>query len=160
VSVYNPFVNISLRFPAAYFDDIKVYCQTGARGEANGRADPCNSPFPRYVDFWFLALCLGASQYSRLPDPPANGWRDFITGSEGFASDPWRVDVVELIAIAVHEDEGVIGRPGEVLDAANRLAAAGVPQVLDWLTSGQSDAIDNLLDRLRDQLAGRPPLSA
>jgi hypothetical protein len=44
-----------------------------------------------------------------------------------------------------------------VVDIANRYAAAGVPLVLDMLRSGQSDPLDNVLDRLRDRMGGGRP---
>lgn len=147
---YNPFINIDLRLPKAYFEDVKRYCQTRPEG---GKADPTQSPFPRYVDFWFLAVCVGAAQATKLPDEPAAGWLPFITGSEGLASDAWRIDLLELLAIAAKDDAAVVGEPRQVLDIANRYAAAGVSQVLDWLKSGQSDPIDNILDRLRQRFA-------
>ena len=148
MSSYNPFVNIDLRFPTAYFEEMKKYCQTRPEG---GRADPTLSPFPRYVDFWFLAVCVGVSQATKIPDEPASGWRSFITGAEGLGSDGWRIDLLELIAIAARDDETVIGDHRQVLDIANRYAAQGTPQVLEWLNEGQSDPIDNILDRLRER---------
>ena len=155
MSSYNPFVNVDLRLPKAYFDEVKSACQT--RPEGGKRPDPTQSPFPRYVDFWFLAVCAGISQSRTVPDEPAGGWQSFITGAEGLGGDPWRVDLLELIAIAARDDETVVGVPGQVLDIANRYAARGVPEVLEWLNSGQSDPIDNILDRLREKFA---PLDA
>ncbi len=148
MSTYNPFINIDLRLPNAFFEEVKRYCQTRPEG---GKADPTQSPFPRYVDFWFLAVCVGSAQTTKLPDEPAGGWRGFITGSEGLGSDGWRVDLLELLAIAAKDDAAIVGEPRQVLDVANRYAAAGVPQVLEWLKSGQSDPIDNVLDRLRQR---------
>ena len=68
---YNPFVNIDLRFPSTHFDRVKSYCQT--RPEGGKRPDPTQSPFPRYVDFWFLAVCLGAEIASHVPDEAGRG---------------------------------------------------------------------------------------
>lgn len=151
MTAYNPFINVDLRLPSAYFDEVKGYCQT--RPEGGKKPDPTQSPFPRYVDFWFLSVCVGAFNATKLPDEPAGGWRGFITGSEGLGSDGWRVDLLELLAIAARDDAAVVGEPRQVLDIANRYAAAGVPQVLDWLKSGQSDPIDNILDRLRERFS-------
>lgn len=145
---YNPFINIDLRLPNVYFDEVKAYCQTRPEG---GKADPTQSPFRRYVDFWFLALCVGVSTSPSVPDEPGGGWRGFITGAEGLASDPWRVEALEQIAIAARDDVAIVGDPSKVLDVCNRYASAGVPVVLDWLKSGQSDPIDNVLDRLRER---------
>lgn len=153
---HNPFVNLPLRFPVAYFDKVRSYCLTGARGDGEGRS-PKDAPFPRYVDFWFLALCVGAANAVRVPDPPAGGWQDSITGSEAFASDPWRVDAVEMVAIAAKDDETVVARPSEVMDIANRYAADGIPQILDWLKAGDSDPVDSLMDHLRERLADISP---
>lgn len=150
MSGYNPFINIDLRFPKAYFDDVKNYCQT--RPEGGKKPDPTESPFPRYVDFWFLSVCLGTQSAAGVPDEPAGGWRGFITGAEGLGSDGWRIDLLELIAIAARDDANVVGDPRAVLDIGNRYAAVGVPMVLDWLRSAQSDPIDNILDRLREHI--------
>jgi hypothetical protein len=155
MTAYNPFVNIDLRLPSAYFDEVRSYCQT--RPEGGKKPDASQSPFPRYVDFWFLAVCLGAAQSARVPDEPAGGWRGFITGAEGLGSDGWRVDVLELLAIAARDDGAVVGDSRMVVDIANRYAAAGVPLVLDMLRSGQSDPLDNVLDRLRDRMGGGRP---
>lgn len=150
MSGYNPFVNTDLRFPKAYFDEVKRFCQT--RPEGGRKARIADAPFPRYVDLWFLAVCVGAANSVRLPEDPASGWQSFITGAEGLNSDPWRVDMLELLAIAAADDTSVIGQPRQVLDVANRYASVGTPVVLDWLKSGQSTSIDNLLDRVREAM--------
>lgn len=151
---YNPFINQDLKFPSAFSDEAKKYCQT-----RQGGADPTQTPFPRYVDFWFLAVCAGVAQATKVPDEPASGWQPFITGSEGLGSDGWRVDLLELIAIAARDDPTVVGEPKQVLDIANRYAAHGIPVVLDWLNSGQSDPVDNILDRLRERFGPPEPPS-
>src|SRR5450759_46111 len=148
MSSYNPFINIDLRFPNAYFEAVKKACQTRPEG---GKADLTQSPFPRYVDFWFLDVCVGVSQSTKIPIEPASGWRGFITGAEGLGSDSWRIEQLELIAIAARDDETIVGEPSQIIDIANRFAAHGTPQILDWLNEGQSDPLDNVLDRLREK---------
>lgn len=154
MSGYNPFINVDLRLPSAYFEDVKAYCQT--RPEGGRKPDSTQSPFPRYVDFWFMSVCAGVALSAKVPDEPVGGWRGFITGSEGLGADGWRVDLLELLAIAARDDAAVVGEPRQVLDIANRFASAGVPQVLEWLRSGQSDPIDNVLDRLRERFGIEP----
>ena len=57
---YNPFQTADLRIPESYREEVSRYCQGPTQ---EGRKTWLGeAPFPRIVDMWFLALCLGAKQ--------------------------------------------------------------------------------------------------
>ena len=51
---FNPFQAIDINVPVELHEAFTRYCQTG------GNAVIDQSPFPRMVDLWFLAVCVAA----------------------------------------------------------------------------------------------------
>ncbi len=155
---YMPFPNAELRIPDEFKNEMEMYTRTRPAG--GERPDPQDAPLPRQVDMWFLAVCLGAAKGQRVV-VPANKSHKFNTASI-FDNDESRVELLELLAIAVEEDPYVIKDPRRVIEVANELAAGGLPLLVDMLREGQGTAIDhitqNLLDRLRE--AGKVPTEA
>ena len=139
---YNPFSNLELRIPEIYKDKIDSYCQTQPSG--GRRPSPDDSPFKRQVDFWFLAVCLGAKRGSRTNNQK---WHKFITG-EILSREPERIVLLELLAISVTNDPWIVGKPNEVIQLANELAATGIPEVISMLERGNSKSIWNLTDNI------------
>lgn len=103
---YNPFQTLELRYPQHFHDNVLDFTQT--RSESGQPSEPDASPFPRYVDMWFLAVCLGARMGKRTPVTRDTSHK-FIEGSI-FQSDPWRVELLELIAIGFTGDPRIIAR--------------------------------------------------
>ncbi len=52
---HNPFQGIDISVPVEFKDDYLRYCQTKTDGT---KTIIDQSPFPRMVDMWFLAICL------------------------------------------------------------------------------------------------------
>ena len=69
-----------------------------------------------------------------------------------FDSDSWRIQIVMLVAIAVEGDVEVVADPNRMMAIANRLAAAGVPYVVQMLEEGGAEPIWNLSDALEQLL--------
>lgn len=138
---YNPFAGIDLIAPIEQREAYDRYCQTG------GRAVIDQSPFPRMVDFWFAGLALGARKGLARVDLSGQETFKFIEGSI-FDRDSWRVQAVMLIAIAAENGVEILGEPRRMLAIANGLAAAGVPEIVDLLRSGDQDPIWNLSESL------------
>ena len=138
---YNPFSGIDVLVPEELREDFGRYCQTG------GRAVIDQSPFPRMVDLWFLAVCVAA----RLGLKPQEGSKadtyKIIEGSI-FGSDPWRVHVLMMIAVAQANDVQVVAEPRRMMAIANGLAIAGLPKVLDMLRDGDAEPIWNMSEAL------------
>jgi hypothetical protein len=138
---YNPFAGIDLIAPVEQRDVYDRYCQTG------GRAVVDQSPFPRMVDFWFAGLSLAARKELAPVDLSKQETFKFIEGSI-FDRDSWRVQAVMLIAIAVAGNVEIVGEPRRMMSIANRLAAAGIPHVVEMLREGDQGAIWNLSEAL------------
>lgn len=140
---YNPFQNHEIRCPKEYHDQITKYTQTKS---LDGRkTNPDQSPFPRMVDIWLLAMCFGIRKEKRVPLTI-----DSVKLVEGtiFSSDPWRVEVMSLIAIALNENTDVLNKPGEIILMANEYAAAGYQDVFNLLEEGHGDPIWNISTQL------------
>ena len=150
---YMPFPNAELRIPIEFKEKIEAYTRTRPTG---GLApDPEDAPFPRQVDIWYLGVCLGAAHNLRVSLPP-NRVHKFNTGSM-FDNDPERIEMLELLAIAMTEDAYVIKDPRQVIEVANELAAGGLPMVFDMLEEGNSRAIDNISDKIQRELKALLP---
>lgn len=145
---YMPFPNAELRIPTEYKDKIEAYTRTRPTG--GQRPDPEDAPFPRQLDIWFLGVCVGAARNLRVKLP--GNRRHTFNQASMLENDPERIEMLELLAIAVTGDAYVIGDPREVIEVANELAAGGLPMVFDMLEDGNSRAIDNVSDKVKVML--------
>jgi len=142
--VTNPFQNLELRIPEAYRGEVERFCQTQPGGGA--RPSPDDSPFERQIDIWFLAVCLGARKGKRTSVIKPHR---FITG-ELLSRDPYRIELLELLAISYTNDPWILERPSEIMDLANELAATGLTEVVDMLKDGNAKPIWNLTDNITE----------
>ena len=148
---YNPFQAIDIIIPVEFHEVFTRYCQREAKLNID------NSPFPRMVDLWYLAVCVAI----RLGlDPVLNlakrDTRKIIDGSI-FSSDPWRVHVLMLIAVGKSGDVQIVSQPRKMMTLANGLAVAGLPNVIEMLKEGADEPIWNLSDSLVDLLEKSKP---
>src|SRR5664280_2232607 len=126
---YNPFQNSDLLIPSEHMPEVQALTQT--RTAADGStATPEESPFPHYVDMWFVAFCLGVRRGVALE--VSNQWHKFVTG-QVFQGDTERIAMLEITAIAHSGDPLIIGDPKKVIALANGFAAAGMPELLEFL---------------------------
>lgn len=135
VTVANPYANSPLRIPEHEWEGVRRFTTT-FRPEDGSEPDIDRSPFDRYVDLWWAALCIGVHE-GRLTTPPK--WHEFVTGVV-LNQDPWRIRELGLIALAEAEDPAVLEEPGRVIAIANEYAATGIPILLDAMT-GQTEPI-------------------
>ena len=142
--VTNAFQNLELRVPEAYREEIDRFCQTQPGGGA--KPSPDDSPFERQVDIWFLAVCIGARKRKRtkLIKPHRFIWGDILS------RDPFRIELLELLAISYTNDPWILEKPSEIMDLVNELAATGLPEVIDMLKGGNAKPIWNLTDNLTE----------
>lgn len=134
VTIANPYANLELRIPENEWDAVRRFTTT-FRPEDGSSVDIDRSPFNRYVDLWWAALCLGVQEGRRLT--PSN-WHTFVTGVV-LNQDPWRIRHLELIALA-ERGTSVLDEPGKVVSIANEYAATGIPVLIDAMT-GQVEPI-------------------
>ena len=90
---FNPFQGIDVNIPVDFHDDVARFSQR------EGKPISDHSSFPRMVDMWFLAMCVAASENRPPADPSKCETRKIIDGNI-FSSDPWRVQMLMLVAIA------------------------------------------------------------
>jgi hypothetical protein len=138
----NPFQNLELEIPEAYRRDVEQFCQTQPGGGA--KPSPDDSPFERYIDMWFLAICIGARRGKPVEVKKSH---KFMTG-EILSRDPYRIELLELLAISHTKDPWILEKPPRIIDLANQLAAAGLPEVIDMLQDGNAKPIWNLTDHI------------
>ena len=136
---FNPFQAIDINVPVEFHESFTRYCQRSA--------DPTidQSPFPRMVDLWFLAVCVAARLGLEPCDMTKQKTRKIIDGSI-FGSDPWRVHILMLIAIGKTGDVEIVSDPRKMMTLANGLAVAGLPDVIEMLKDGNAEPIWNLSD--------------
>jgi len=146
---FNPFQAIDIHIPVQFHDAVGRYSQSG------GNAIIDQSPFPRMVDLWFMAVCLAARLDLDPEDIGQYETRKIIDGSI-FSSDPWRVHALMLIAIGRTGDIQIVSEPRKMMTLFSGLAVAGLPKVIEMLKEGDaepiwniSDALDSLLRRQR-----------
>jgi hypothetical protein len=135
VTVANPYANLPLRIPKHESDAVRRFTTT-FRPEDGSKPDIDRSPFDRYVDLWWAALCVGVREGRR--SVPSE-WHDFVTGVV-LNQDPWRIRQLELIALAETGDPAILGESGKIISIANEYAATGTPILIDAMT-GQTESI-------------------
>ncbi|WP_337996928.1 hypothetical protein [Oleispirillum naphthae] len=141
----NPFQGIDVSVPEEFRETFQRYCQTG------GRAVIDQSPFPRMVDLWFLAICVAARLGLK---PAALAKLDTYKIIEGsiIGSDPWRVHALMLIAVAQSSELEIISEPRRMMALANGLAVAGLPKVVEMLKDGDGNPIWNISEEIESLL--------
>ncbi len=138
---FNPFQAIDINVPIEYHDYFTRYAQT------SGKANIEQSPFPRMVDLWFLAVCIAANLGLKPIDTSKYETKKIIDGSI-FGSDPWRVHTLMLVAIGVSGDVEIVSEPRRMMSIASGLAVAGLPKVIEMLGEGDAEPMWNLSDAL------------
>ncbi len=142
---YNPFQGIDISVPVQFREEAFArYCQTKTDLSRSGVDQ---SPFPRMVDLWFLAICVAARMNLHPIDISKENTYKIIEGSI-LGSDPWRVHALMLIAIGKTGKVDIVSEPRTIMNLANGLAVAGLPKVLDMLKDGETEPIWNLSDAL------------
>ena len=98
---------------------------------AGDRANVESRPFPRQVDFW--AFCIATALAAKLEprDGPIARWgKNFIYTNQGIIDN----DLASLLAIVavakIGLDDPGVTESRRIIELANRLAAAGCPEVL------------------------------
>lgn len=142
--VSNPFVNAEVNAPIKFQEYFRRYSQTTGVSSL-GEYD--RKPFPRMVDFWFLAISVAAKLGLK---PVKLEGEDTYKAIEGAAivSPEWRVHALKLIAIGETKDPEVVKDPRRMMEIANGLAFAGVPHLIEILEDNPDDEVFGLSDAL------------
>jgi hypothetical protein len=152
----NPFATCELRLPAGLVDDVRRYTSTFT-AEGGGEPDPDRTPFRRYVDVWWAAIALGASEDKRVENPPG-GWHKFIDGVI-LQSDPWRITQLQMLGLAWLGGPAALAEPAKIVARANEYAAYGLPVLLEVM-AGQTEPVWELSHFLRERCSPKVELVA
>jgi len=145
----NAFAPVDVYLPEKYQDYFHTYCLTRTEGSRN---NPEDSPFPRMVDMWFIALCLAVKEKIK-PDFDHKGPTYKAINGDVFGSDLWRSNALMLLAIAHTDDVQITDKPHEMMRVANAYAIAGLPRLIAILEErGGDTALDHLSDVIEDML--------
>lgn len=126
--IANPFQQAALRIPNRDWDLVEKFTASQQAG-----ADPDKTPFRRYVDLWWAALCVGLQEGYPTDLPTANDWHRFNDGVV-LSTDPWRIIHLQLIAIGLKKDVAILDDPNGIIQMANAYAATGLPLLLDEMS--------------------------
>lgn len=145
----NDFASTDIFLPEKYQDYFRAYCLTRSEGSGN---NPKDSPFPRMVDMWFLALCLAVKE-GLAPELEVRERKKTYKAIEGvvFGSDSWRSNALTLLAVAHTGDAQVTDQPHEMMRIANAYALAGLPRLIQILEDRNRK--DTTLDHLSKTVA-------
>jgi len=142
----NSFAAVDIHLPEKYKTHFHQYCLTRSEGSRNS---PEDSPFPRMVDMWFLALCIAVKKGLRPDLKPSNEKTYKAIEGVVFGSDPWRSNALMLLAIAHTKDIKITDSPSEMIKIANAYALAGLPHLISMLEQRDGDtALDYLSDEI------------
>ena len=142
--------NQYLRLPMKDFENVRRFTMTGQ--SENNKQNRDNIPFDRYVDIWWLAMCIGILEGKRKK-LDKNQWHQFIRAGEVLPSNPWRVFQLKLLAVGITEDTDILFKPGQLISMANEYAATGFPVIIEEMI-GQSIPIWAISDFLLTRIKG------
>ena len=141
----NNFASVDIHLPEKYKEYFHQYSQTRTEGSQN---KPEDSPFPRMVDMWFVALCIAVKEKLKPKFDIEGNTYKAIEGTV-FGSDTWRSNALMLLAIAHSEDINVVDDPHKMMKIANAYALAGLPRLITLLEErGGDTALDYLSDEI------------
>jgi len=156
IAGYNPFGPLALRFPAAYVgkkeNAADRLVQTSQKGST-----PLDNPLYRKVDLWMLAIGYAVATDLAVSDS-SEGLERFVDGTV-LQHDPDRIALLEMLAISHAIDQTddsdaseekvreLMGSPRDIIDIANRYAAAGIEEVLNLADPAKGKPLWLLTDK-------------
>ena len=131
--IENPYVSHDLLIDKKLHEIIAPHVSHGKR------------PFRRWIDAWWLGLCIGHHQVQRLPLPERSQCTKFNDGGI-LSSDPWRITHLELLVLA-EEGEDALVKPARVIRLASEYANSGLKWIADELL-GEANGTLRLMNKL------------
>lgn len=126
--------NQDLRFPEELYESVRRFTMTK---QAEGERNRDNIPFERYVDIWWVSLCIGV-QEGRRTKVDSKRWHTFVRAGEVLPSNPWRLFQLQLLALGESGSTDILSKPGELIAMANEYAATGLPILLEEIIGSQA----------------------
>ena len=147
---YNPFAGISVIYPTDQGEDYRRYSRS------TGQQSIDQSPFERMIDLWFAGLSLAVHRGLSPLELSGRQTSNMTPGSIFDGADSWRIQVIQLIAVAM-EDVEVLEAPNRMMNLANGLAAAGASYIIDMLQDGDQPPVWNLTEALENAVGDKSP---
>lgn len=138
------FAGVEVNAPVEFREFFQRYSQSTG---ASNVADLDRKPFPRMVDFWFLAICVAVKLKLKPVDLDKRETYKAIEGA-AIVSPEWRTHALRLIAISETGDSEVVQDPRRIMRIANGLAFAGMPRLIEILEQSPDDEMFGLSDEL------------
>jgi hypothetical protein len=143
-NINTSFAGVEVNAPVEFREFFQRYSQSTG---ASSVADLDRKPFPRMVDFWFLAICVAVKLELKPVDLEGRETYKAIEGS-AIISPEWRSDALRLIAISESGDTEIVQDPRRMIRIANGLAFAGMPRLIEILEQNLDDEMFGLSDEL------------
>ena len=141
--------NQDLKIPEEHLEIVRRFTMTR---QTEKKINRDNIPFVRFVDFWWIAMCVGIQEgYKTQIDPKQ--WHTFVRAGEVLPSNPWRIFQLQLLAVGVTGNTDILSKPGDLITMANEYAATGLPILIDRVLGSEIPiwAITDLLkERVND----------
>jgi hypothetical protein len=138
------FAGQEVNAPIKFREFFQKYSQTTGGSTV---AELNRKPFPRMVDFWFLAICVAVRKGLKPVDLDGQETYKAIEGA-AIVSPEWRTQALRLIAIAETKNPEVVKDPRQMMRIANGLAFAGMPHLIEILEQNPDDEAFCLADDL------------
>lgn len=138
--------NADLKIPTQHHNLFRRFTMTG-RSDVNRD----NVPFIRFVDLWWLALCIGVQEGKRIQP---NSWHTFVRAGEIYSS--CRQIFLQLQLLAMNEDESadILADPVSLMGMANEYAAAGL-EVIANETLGNEVPLLHMMEFVESRILDR-----
>lgn len=148
-AVSNPFLNAEINAPQEYQEFFQRYSQSTGASTVD---ELDRKPFPRMVDFWFLAI--GVAVRKKLKPVDLSGVATYKAAEGAAVSSPeWRIHALKLIAIGETGDPTIVTDGRAMMRVANSLAFAGMPALIEILEDHLDDEAFGLSDAVVEMLA-------
>lgn len=92
------------------------------------RADG-EKPFKRFVDAWWLALCIGVRSEQRVK---LSGETTKFNDGGIFSSDPWRIIHLQLLGLS-WLDSKALDHPNQIIQIASEYANGGIEWIIETI---------------------------
>ncbi|RVD31760.1 hypothetical protein [Mesorhizobium sp. M4B.F.Ca.ET.017.02.2.1] len=147
-AISNPFLNAEINAPNEFQEFFQRYSQSTGASSVD---ELDRKPFPRMVDFWFLAI--GVAVKKKLKAVDLTGMATYKAAEGAAVSSPeWRIHALKLIAIGETGDPTIVTDGRAMMRIANSLAFAGMPHLVEILEEHLDDEAFGLCDALIDLL--------
>lgn len=144
--------NQDLKIPKINLEAVRQFSMTRRQDEGEKNRD--TSPFNRYVDIWWAAMCIGIQESKRTSLKP-DAWHVFIRAGEVLPSNPWRMFQLQLLGVGITGSTEILSRPAELINLANEYAATGLPILLDQMI-GQNIPIWKVTSLFENRIKNEP----